>query len=137
MSLQKEKDLVFAVDDEQDNLDLLRRILGNLCRLRLFTSSTAALEAAKHEAPSLLLVDHSMPELNGTELLKALRAASVHCGAIFVTAYPDAADVKQLVAAEEAFWVVPKPYNPGDLASQVTMALSLSKMRSRRTKMSP
>jgi FixJ family two-component response regulator len=123
--------LVFAVDDEQDNLDLLQRILFHVCRLRVFVSAEDALVAAKADRPELVLIDQRLRGQSGADFLRSLRKEGIHCCAIFITANPEAPDVQQLVTEQEALWILPKPYTTDDLPRQVTMALSLSKVRHR------
>jgi response regulator RpfG family c-di-GMP phosphodiesterase len=129
--------LVFAVDDEPDNLEVLKRALSGVCTLRTFGDVESAFKEAQAKPPALVLVDYRMPTHTGADFLRMLRAANIQCGAIFITAYPDALDVQKLVGDQEAFWVVPKPYKVDDLVAQVSMAVSLSRIRSRLKKQNP
>jgi DNA-binding NtrC family response regulator len=125
--------LIYALDDEQDNLDLLERTLASLCRLKTFADAASLLAAAQAERPDLVLLDQRLPITSGTEVLKTLRQNGVECGVVIVTAYPDAPEVRTAVDTQEAFWIVAKPWLPEQLSSQVTMALSLSRLRLRRS----
>lgn len=123
--------VVFAVDDEQNNLDLLRRTLAQVCKLETFQSSEKALAAARQKTPDLLLLDFRMPEMNGTELLAQFRAAGIDSAVVFLTAFPEEEALQRVIKEEEVFWVSAKPYDPELLRSQVNMALSLARVRSR------
>jgi len=69
MYLKKENILV--VDDNNDMLDLLQRQLKALnYRTYKASSVSEAIDVLKHTAINVLITDISMPEINGTELLK-------------------------------------------------------------------
>lgn len=83
---------VVLVDDD----DLFRESLGrNLADagycVRDFARGAAALDhlLAGQEQPSLVILDWRMPEMNGIEVLKRIRAASLDVPAIFLTALTD------------------------------------------------
>lgn len=65
------------VDDDQDILDILKlqmELEGHL--VRAFQSSTEALSSILSDPPDCLVTDIMMPELDGVELTKRLRAES-------------------------------------------------------------
>lgn len=83
---------VVLVDDD----DLFRESLGrNLSdagyRVRDFARGAAALEhlLAGGDVAALVILDWRMPEMNGIEVLKRLRAANLDVPAIFLTALTD------------------------------------------------
>jgi CheY-like chemotaxis protein len=69
-----EKATVLAVDDAPANLAVIRGILGDEFILKLATSGLKALEIAVVEPPDLILLDVMMPEMDGYELCRRLRA---------------------------------------------------------------
>jgi CheY-like chemotaxis protein len=82
------KPLIFCVDDEPDNLELLARALHGHYVVRTFRDPREALAAVKKEEPVALVVDQRMPSMTGLALLRELRAAGGRAAAIVVTAYP-------------------------------------------------
>lgn len=83
---------VVLVDDD----DLFRESLGrNLSdagyNVRDFARGAMALDhlLAQDEQPSLVILDWRMPEMNGIEVLKRIRAANLEVPAIFLTALTD------------------------------------------------
>lgn len=70
-----ERTRVLLVDDRRDVLDALDALLVSLGYLAdAQTSASAALERAEREAFDLAVVDFDMPEMNGIELIRRLRA---------------------------------------------------------------
>ncbi len=67
------KKIIYA-DDEEMNLAIVEAYLTDQFDLRLINSGTACLEQLETEIPDLLLLDHMMPDLDGLEVLKRLRA---------------------------------------------------------------
>ena len=120
--------VVFAVDDEQENLDLVVRALRRSYDVRVFTSGRALVDAARATPPDLLLVDYRMPGLTGVEVLETLRAAGVECPAVLVTAFADFEEVRRAKHDGLAFRVVPKPWSAEVLTANVSLVLSLSKL---------
>src|SRR5262245_22140450 len=85
--------LLFAIDDEPRNLELIERALRGTYRIRSFDNPLRALSAAKAEPPEVVLTDYRMPHLNGLALLRALKQVGVESVALLVTAYSDTDEV--------------------------------------------
>ncbi len=65
---------ILIVDDTPANLTLLSRMLGDRgYRVRPVPSGSLALKAAASDPPDLLLLDISMPEMDGFELCRRLK----------------------------------------------------------------
>lgn len=85
--------VVMIVDDQIENVQV---VAGALDRkgydLRLFTSSAAALEAAREDIPDLILLDISMPGIDGFEFCRRLKEFDTEndTSVVFLTAaYPE------------------------------------------------
>jgi DNA-binding response OmpR family regulator len=66
---------IFVVEDDQPILDLMDLLIRRLgYQPLLFTNGIDALEAAKADPPSLILLDIMMSPINGWEFLDSLRA---------------------------------------------------------------
>jgi len=66
---------VLAVDDIPLNLLLVQKMLSKFnFKIRSATNGREALEAVAQEKPSLILLDLMMPEIDGYEVLRRLRA---------------------------------------------------------------
>lgn len=84
-----EKLTVLIVDDEPNNIKLLREILKENYEIRVALNGKEALErVAMDPAPALILLDIMMPGMDGYEVCTRLKAnpETVHIPVIFVTA---------------------------------------------------
>src|SRR3989339_819017 len=66
---------VLMVDDTPANLELLSGMLkGRGYKVRAAVSGQLALQAARNDPPDLILLDITMPEMNGYEVCRHLKA---------------------------------------------------------------
>ncbi len=64
---------IAIVEDNPDNRLLLRAILQGRYELVEYEAGTEALDGIARERPDLVLLDISLPEMDGTEVLRRLR----------------------------------------------------------------
>ena len=114
---------VLVVDDEQDARDLIKRLLSD-CSAQVLTAGSAgeAMELIELEAPQILVSDIGMPEIDGYEFLRMVRARETGDGsrlpAIALTAFARAEDrIRALRAGFVAH--VAKPVEPSELLATV------------------
>ena len=110
---------VLVVDDEPDARALMGTVLGQ-CGAEVATvhSAAAALEALGREHYDVLLSDISMPEEDGYQLMRKVRALDTTLPAAAVTAFARAED--RDAALEAGFQLhVAKPVEPAALARAV------------------
>ena len=97
---------ILAVDDEPGVLALVRRCLGDDERVTLIEASSGkeALERiAKGPALDLLITDLRMPEMEGDELARQVRALEPDLKVLYLTSHADGLfEAKQQLWAEEA-----------------------------------
>lgn len=113
---------ILVVDDEEMLRNLLRKILVKE-GYRVLTSSSApeALEKLSSESIDLVISDVQMPEMDGFELLKALKKDYPQIGVIVMTAYGDAYTVRDalLLGADE---YITKPFKSFEVVMVVERA---------------
>ena len=113
---------VLVVDDQADARDLIRRVLED-CAATVLTAATAneALRLIEQRRPHVLVSDIGMPEVDGYELLKRVRALATRGGrlpAIALTAFARSEDRTKALRA--GFMVhVAKPVDPSELVATV------------------
>jgi len=65
---------IAVVEDNPDNRLLVQVILESQYEITEFDNGFAALEGLQKEKPDLVLLDVSLPEMDGTEVLQRIRA---------------------------------------------------------------
>jgi CheY-like chemotaxis protein len=65
---------IAIVEDNRDNRLLLRAIIDERYELVEYATGRVALDGIRRDPPDLILLDISLPEMDGTEVLRRLRA---------------------------------------------------------------
>lgn len=88
------KKKILIVDDEPNNLNVLKQILKDDYRLMFATNGEKALEVAVKHEPDLILLDIMMPDMSGYEVCEKLQDYPVtdKIPVIFVTAMSEVED---------------------------------------------
>ncbi len=132
---QKRRHTLLLVDDEQENLDLLRRVFRGDYELHFANSGTQALEILQSSAIDLLLTDFKMPGMNGVELMEQARKRNPLVIRIVLTGYSDPQDIIDAINRGEAHRYLTKPYNPAELKLAVAQALESYELQRERARM--
>lgn len=114
---------ILHVEDEPDIREIAAIGLGEASGYEVLSCATAAeaLDAVRGERkPDLVLLDVMMPDMDGTDLLAALRKEPGMAGvpAVFVTAKTEPAEIAPLTDAGAAD-VVSKPFDPMTLGDRL------------------
>jgi diguanylate cyclase (GGDEF)-like protein len=110
---------VLIVDDTPENIDVLSAVLEGLgCELTVATNGPRALELAARRRPDLILLDVTMPGMDGFEVCRRLKAdmALAEVPVIFVTARVD--DISTGFAVGGADYIT-KPINADEVLARV------------------
>ncbi len=121
----KDTPIVFVVDDDvsvRESLELLIRFEG--WRPELFASAREFLARPRALTPSCLVLDVSLPDLNGLDLQK-LVADWIDMPVIFITGYGDIPTTVRAMKAG-AIEFLPKPFDDEALLGAVRQAIELS-----------
>ena len=65
---------IAVVEDNPDNQLLLRALLADAYELTAYETGQEALDGLRRERPDLVLLDISLPEMDGSEVLRQIRA---------------------------------------------------------------
>lgn len=116
---------IMLVEDDPDIAVLAEIALKDVggYEFRHFASGPEALKGVGDFRPDLVILDYSMPEMNGGEVLKALRERpdTAHVAVVFLTASVMPAHVAKLQAMG-AIDVFAKPFDPLQLPERVERA---------------
>jgi len=63
-----------VIEDNPDNRELLRAILGHLYHVTDYSTGQEALEGIRKDRPDVILLDISLPGMDGLEILEKIRA---------------------------------------------------------------
>jgi putative two-component system response regulator len=127
--MQSEKKIL-CVDDEPNNLQVLRQILKDRYQLIFATSGEKALEACAKHRPDMVLLDIMMPGMNGYEVCKQLKSDPETGGipVLFVTAMGDVEDEASGFDAGAVDYIQ-KPVSTALVVRRVQTHLSLVEAR--------
>ncbi|AMY10567.1 Sensory/regulatory protein RpfC [Luteitalea pratensis] len=124
---------VLAIDDDEDALSLVRVVLESAgAEVTTMSSAAFALERVSTLRPDVLLVDIGMPQMDGYEMMKAIRGSDdPHVRRIpsaALTAFARASDrTKALRSGFEMH--LAKPVDPGELVASVATLVARSRLR--------
>jgi diguanylate cyclase (GGDEF)-like protein len=117
---------ILIIDDSIDSIRLLSAMLKDQAQILFATGGPAGIRIASQRRPDLILLDVSMPDMDGYEVCRALKndPATQRCAVIFVTAN---SDTQSEIAALEAGGVdfICKPFNPPVVRARVQTHLRL------------
>jgi putative two-component system response regulator len=124
------KPLVLAIDDTPQNLALIDELLSDDYRVKVAPNGLRGLKLASGTpAPDLILLDIMMPDIDGFEVCRRLKADPVtqHIPVIFLTAKSDLADEQQGFAVGAVDYIT-KPISAPILMARVRTQLMLKSM---------
>jgi two-component system alkaline phosphatase synthesis response regulator PhoP len=116
---------VLVVDDEADIVSTIQYRL-EFCEFEVITATNGkeGLEKAANEKPDLILLDISMPVMNGHEMLERLKNSPdlKDIPVIMLTAYSDAKDVTKAADLGIVDYIT-KPFDFTELMGKISNAL--------------
>ncbi len=127
MSAAAEKHTIMTVDDTVENLNILEEMLtGAGYRVMPFPKGKLALQAALRHPPDLILLDVMMPQMDGFEACRRLRAHNTLADipVIFISALGDA-ESKVRAFTEGGVDYVTKPFQEKEVLARIRTHLDL------------
>ncbi len=116
---------IAVIEDNADNRLLLRAILGDLYRIVEYEDGSAALAGLRRERPDLVLLDVSLPGMDGCEVLRHIRAEPALGGlpVIALTAHAMTGDRERYLARGFDQYVAKPIVDENDLLGAVERLL--------------
>jgi CheY-like chemotaxis protein len=123
--------VVMVVDDEPLNRDLLRRALVFDYDVEEAPDGSAALQVFEDDGRqvAVLVCDHMMPGLKGTDLVRTVSARWPTTVSILLTGYQDLPEIQQARRDGVVFEIIAKPCMPPDIKQVVERALAEHRRR--------
>jgi len=123
------KGSVLIIDDEQEIRESLEQILGlEGYRVASATTGQEGLKKVEEGVFDLVLLDISLPDRSGLEVLKTLRHDTPDVGVIMITAY-DSSQMAFQASKEGAESYVTKPWDNDKLLLEIRNALDKSRLQ--------
>jgi putative two-component system response regulator len=122
---------VLVVDDSPENLHVLVRILtAQGYQPRAAKNGKLALQAAENDPPDLILLDAMMPDMDGFEVCRRLKANDKlkNIPVIFLSALDEAEDKVRAFAAGAVDYVT-KPFHFEEVKARVDVQMKLRKLQ--------
>lgn len=122
---------ILLIDDEKS----LRQLVGNALShagyaVEVAANGTEGLKIALESKPDLILTDIMMPEMDGYEMVRQLRAKGVESYIIFLTARGGSADLIRGFDVEADDYLV-KPFQMPELLARIRAGLRLQEAQAR------
>jgi FixJ family two-component response regulator len=120
------KPIVFVVDDDisvRESLELLINFAG--WQPETFSSATEFLARPRTTSPGCLVLDVSLPDLNGLELQKLIASELTHMPIIFITGHGDVPMTVQAMKAGAVEFLI-KPFDDEVLLTAIRHAITRS-----------
>ena len=121
--------IVFVVDDEPSVRRAIKRLVGSEgLQVELFGSAQEFLQGWRPDAPSCLVLDISLPGINGLDFQRQLTKTGIRIPIIFITGH---GDIPMTVRAMKAGAVefLTKPFLGENLLDAIQVALERDRTR--------
>lgn len=131
--LKDEKQTILIVDDEENNLQLLRRTFRGSYNILTAKNGIEALSVVKEhgDAISLIVSDQKMPEMEGTDFLKEVKNINPHIIKILLTGHVDTDIIVSAINDCDLFQYILKPFEPEELKIAVQRGVNKYVLTSR------
>lgn len=126
-----EKATILVVDDTPDNLSLMSGLLKDDYKVKVANGGDKAIKIVLSDTPpDLILLDIMMPEIDGYEVIKRLKAnhSTAHIPVIFLTAKSDVDDETTGLELGAVDYIT-KPITPAIVLARVKTHLNVKRMQ--------
>lgn len=123
---------ILYVDDERENLRAFELSFRREFEVLTARSGIEALGIINARPVSVVLSDHRMPEMTGTEFLARVRSLDPHTVRLLVTAYGDAATLADAINSGSIYRYIPKPWDTDEMRVALCQSIDLYALESER-----
>lgn len=129
MTVKKPMQTILLIDDAKENIVVLSRLLKAQANILFAVNGEEGLCKADIDKPDLILLDISMPGINGFEVLERLKKSprTAEIPVIFITGIPDS-DTEEQGLSLGAVDYITKPFSPTVVKARVRHQLKLRRL---------
>ena len=134
---EKMTNTILLVDDEVNNIQLLKRALRGKYNILTASEGREGLEILKNNLDKIALIisDHKMPVMEGTEFLRRANEIAPDVIKILLTGFTDVEILTDAVNTCNLFQYITKPFDPNELATIVASGIEKYNLSSSRSLM--
>ena len=134
---EKMTNTILLVDDEINNIQLLKRALRGKYNILTASQGLEGLEVLKQniDKVSLIISDHRMPVMEGTEFLKQANEIAPDVIKILLTGFTDIEILTDAVNTCNLYQYITKPFDPKELSAIVESGIEKYNLSSSRSMM--
>ena len=125
---------VLLLDDEQEVLNALQRVLRVDYQVHAFTKAEAAIEFFQRSPTQIVISDMKMPKINGAEFLSHIVKINSRSKRVVLTGYADSELAKQAINEGKISAYLNKPWDNNEL--KCTLATLVDELKSENKKLS-
>ena len=126
---------ILLADDEQiERMALARRLMrrfGDILQISEATNGKEAVQLYQKEHSQIIIMDISMPELNGVEAAEQIRSMDEDCIIVFLTAYDEFSYAKRAIVIRALDYLL-KPCDEEELTAVMEEAMRLTDKASKK-----
>jgi signal transduction histidine kinase/CheY-like chemotaxis protein len=126
---------ILYVDDEPENLRIFELTFRREFTIFTAPSGDQGLDIINTKPVAVVISDHRMPGMTGTEFLARAAALDPKTIRIMVTAYGDAATLQDAINKGSIYRFIPKPWNPDDVRATLLRAIESYSLERERTQL--
>jgi len=115
---------ILVIDDEEVvRLSYMRTLASEHCNVQVVTNGRDAIALMETQSFDVVLLDMSMPGMDGMSVLKVIKQRWPECEVVIITGYPGVESAKQAVSLG-AFDYLSKPAGPDDVINAANGAMT-------------
>ena len=115
---------ILVIDDEEVvRLSYMRTLASEHCNVKVVNNGNDAIALMETETFDVVLLDMSMPGMDGMSVLKVIKQRWPECEVVIITGYPGVDSAKQAVSLG-AYDYLSKPAGPDDVINAANGAMT-------------
>ena len=114
--------VIFYFDDDATQLEVFQKMFGDRYDVRVATTLAEARRVLAECAPDIIISDHKMPEVEGTEFLREAAAACPESFRVLLTGAITVGEVFPEIGSGVVHFFAPKPWSEEDMRQTLERA---------------